>query len=1502
MHRTPRRRSAYAIGLLMALAAAVVQAVPSAADHAPPPGQLAGSGSLEGTETFQDEVFTGGLCFKVTRSVFRLRGAGTYKGRTSTGQEVVYKAEIAPGGTLYGNGPLQVEVENSSVYYHGPYGTHGTSDTACGPATAGSPVPAAFRIFAAEGAQDTDGDGDADVLTGAAWVYRLDGTGAKVPCRGEGTFARTDQNADPNWRADWTLNEDCVVVGNQAGTPGTGVAKARTAQTQHGTHAPCFLPPCVDNIKTDYKQYPPIEGFNAALSGPTSASVATPVTITATVTNDGAPVANAAVTFSANGAGPAAPPGGAAVTGADGRATFTFTAAVAGAYTVSASATNAVKTATASHTVSFSAIAAAAMTAAGPARAQTEESVLVSATMTNAGRPMPAALVDFRVAGPGTATPASGSSTTDANGRATFTFAANRAGDYSVTATATHFPGASATHAVYLDINTFRRVDALTLASPEGESPATGAALVDAAGEYGYFAAGGRLVKVDLRTFQRVGAISPGVSGRSAVIDPAGDLAYIGGSDSVVRVDLNALAVSGTVTSQPGEVNFQTAVIDPAGQFAYFGTSNTDEAPARVVKIDLASFQRVGSITLAAGETQLLSAVMGPDGSYAYFATEGNGGTAGRVVKIDLNTFQRVGALTLNGSDEGHPVSAVIDPTGSFAYFGMSSTPRVVKVDLTAFQRVGAVVLPTEDGSLETAVIDPAGNFAYFGAQTGSGSLDRVIKVDLAPFERVGTVVLPTEEKRIRSAVMAPDGTRMYLNVDPQMTASVPGGPNTAPARIVRIAVSRPPVAWLVAGNDAYSTPYASPLSVPAPGVLANDDDTQDNDPLSASLVRAPARGDVNLNVNGAFTYTPDAGFSGTDTFTYAVDDAMNVSAPATVSIAVGAAPQGVQAVSGSAFAFQTNVSLFGGPASVKGGPGSTCGQAGQPACADGESPAVSLPASGGQMTATDPDGNVGQYGPAYIFENRGPLTASASGSTGPSGSVTASAVVDKVEDNDPFSARSPNGRVSSTCTAGLSGLVASSRITNGRLVVHTNATTGEPTEEVAFPDVWDPAPNTTYEGSLDHIGDRWRMVFNEQILGADSITVNAVHMYLLGTSAVGDMIIGQSRCGITQAAPNTAPVATADSYTATAGRSLTVAGPGVLANDTDPENQALRSSTLAPIPPPSSGGGTWTFPSDPDYGTLRLGADGSFTYTPEAGFTGTDTFTYLAQDARGRSSSPATVTVTVNPAGSAVVADFNGDARTDIGVFRPSEGVWYVQGVPALAYGAPGDVAVPGDYDGDAKTDVAVYRPSQGAWYINKSGGGGTALGYGGSGDVPVPGDYDGDAKTDIAVFRPAQGVWYIRASAGGDTAVAFGANGDVAVPADYDGDGRTDIAVFRPAQGVWYIRASTAGDSTVTFGTNGDVAVVGDYDGDARADIAVFRPSAGVWFVRGGATTAFGTSGDVPVPGDYDGNGRTDMAVFRPSAGVWFVQGGAATAWGTSGDVPLALPAAAHRAMGTA
>jgi hypothetical protein len=92
-------------------------------------------------------------------------------------------------------------------------------------------------------------------------------------------------------------------------------------------------------------------------------------------------------------------------------------------------------------------------------------------------------------------------------------------------------------------------------------------------------------------------------------------------------------------------------------------------------------------------------------------------------------------------------------------------------------------------------------------------------------------------------------------------------------------------------------------------------------------------------------------------------------------------------------------------------------------------------------------------------------------------------------------------------------------------------------------------------------------------------------------------------------------------------------------------------------------------------------------------------------------------------------------------------------------------DKAVPSDYDGDGKTDVALYRPSTGVWYIISSANGQVmSIQWGISTDVPVPADYDGDGKTDVAVYR--SGVWYVRhSSTGGSIGVQWGTSTDVPV-----------------------------------------------------------------------------------------------------------------------------------------
>jgi hypothetical protein len=125
------------------------------------------------------------------------------------------------------------------------------------------------------------------------------------------------------------------------------------------------------------------------------------------------------------------------------------------------------------------------------------------------------------------------------------------------------------------------------------------------------------------------------------------------------------------------------------------------------------------------------------------------------------------------------------------------------------------------------------------------------------------------------------------------------GGTATGTATITVTQVQHAPVA----GDDAYTVAQDTTLSVSAPGALGNDGDPDgDTVTLDTTPVSGPTSGSLSLSSDGSFDYTPNAGFTGSDSFTYRIDDGTGRNATANVTLTVTAAPP-----SSSTLYFQTS-------------------------------------------------------------------------------------------------------------------------------------------------------------------------------------------------------------------------------------------------------------------------------------------------------------------------------------------------------------------------------------------------------------------------------------------------------------------------------------------------------------------------------------------------------------------------------------------------------------------
>jgi hypothetical protein len=98
----------------------------------------------------------------------------------------------------------------------------------------------------------------------------------------------------------------------------------------------------------------------------------------------------------------------------------------------------------------------------------------------------------------------------------------------------------------------------------------------------------------------------------------------------------------------------------------------------------------------------------------------------------------------------------------------------------------------------------------------------------------------------------------------------------------------------IAAATHSYTATEDQTLVVPAASGVLSGASGPAGDQLSASLVSGPARGELTLNGDGSFTYTPASGYMGGDAFTYEATDPAGDYATATVTLTVAAPPTAV--------------------------------------------------------------------------------------------------------------------------------------------------------------------------------------------------------------------------------------------------------------------------------------------------------------------------------------------------------------------------------------------------------------------------------------------------------------------------------------------------------------------------------------------------------------------------------------------------------------------------------
>ena len=660
------------------------------------------------------------------------------------------------------------------------------------------------------------------------------------------------------------------------------------------------------------------------------------------------------------------------------------------------------------------------------------------------------------------------------------------------------------------------------------------------------------------------------------------------------------------------------------------------------------------------------------------------------------------------------------------------------------------------------------------------------------------------------------------------------GGSSTATVDIVVTAVNDAPVTTV----DAASTDEDIPVTFDP-----RDNDTDpDGDPLTVISTSDPPNGSVLINGDGTLTYTPDPNYNGTDSFTYTVSDGQGGTATETVTVFIGlvndppvAADDAVQTDEDVAVTFDprdNDIDLDGDSFSIT----------------ETSTPTNGTVAINGNGTLT--------YTPDADFSGTDSFTYTIDDGQGASDTATVTVSIASVNDLPVAAddAATTDEDVSITF-APLSNdsdadgdpltITGTSVPANGSVSINANGT-------LTY------TPDENYNGS-----DSFTYTVNDGQGGTNTATVT-----------------------VTINAVNDAPVAADDSESVDEDVSVDIA---VLDNDSDVDGDTLTISD----------------PGDPSNGTVVINVAGGLTYTPDANFNGSDSFTYTISDGNGGTDT-ATVSITVNPVNDAPVAaddtastnedvsvtfdprandtDIDGDPLTITGTSVPANGAVTINGDGTLTYTPDADFAGSDSFtytigDGQGGTDTATVSVT-----VNAVNDAPVAADDAANVDeddfvnIDVLGndsDVEGDALSIISASDPSNGSVIINAN--NTVTYTPNANFNGSDSFNYtisDGNGGTDtatvtvtVAPINDAPVALDDSGTTAEDASITVSVLDNDS---DVDGNALTVIGTSAASNGSVIINANNTVTYTPNANFNGSDSFtytisDGQGGTDTATVN-------------------------------------